>query len=229
MLVIGRQYKKSEVFPFYVRLKGGTTREALDEFIAQPAAHQRRLKVLGGHVNFGLHRYFDNYTYLTLFRDPVKRIVSLYSMALSDPRYYLHNIVITNRMKLKDFVSSGLSPELNNGQTRMIAGAENVKFGECTDAMLTLAKKNFDTFYPVFGITERYDESVLLLKHIITGRRLTTGRKTSQRTTCRNKRLTRTRCASSMSIMRWTWNFIAMPTRNFRRCWIDSLPLFKRS
>lgn len=163
MLVIGRQYRKSEVFPFYVRLKGGTTREALEEFVGQPHERKRQLKVLGGHVNFGLHRYYDSYTYLTLFRDPVKRIVSLYSLALSEPRYYLHNIVVSNRMKLRDFVAGGLSPELNNGQTRMIAGAENVRFGECKRDLLDLAKSNLDTYYPVFGVTERYDESVLLL------------------------------------------------------------------
>jgi hypothetical protein len=164
MLVIGRQYRKSEVFPFYVRLKGGTTREALEEFIGRPSERKRELKVLGGHVNFGLHKYYDNYTYLTMFRDPVKRIVSLYSLALTEPRYYLHNIVVSHRMKLRDFVGSGLSPELNNGQTRMIAGAENVRFGECKRDLLDLAKSNLDAYYPVFGITERYDESVLLLK-----------------------------------------------------------------
>jgi len=165
MQVLRRQYKASQVFPFYVKLKGGSTREALEEFIALPDERKKQFKVLGGHVHFGLHRHFDRYTYLTLFRDPVKRIVSLYTLALTSPRHYLHNIVVSNRMKLADFVGSGISPELNNGLTRMISGVEKVKFGGCTRELLEQAKHHLDAHYPVFGITERYDESVLLMKH----------------------------------------------------------------
>jgi hypothetical protein len=163
-LILNRQYKIDELFLFYVRSKGGTTREALDEFLSLSKEQKQTYKVLGGHFHFGLHRFYDKYTYITLFRNPVKRIVSLYSIALTVPEYYLHNIVIANRMSLKDFVGNGLSPELNNGQTRMISGVEQVPFGKCTREMLNLAKKNFDENYPIFGITERYDESVLLMK-----------------------------------------------------------------
>jgi hypothetical protein len=162
--VMGRQYRRAQIYDCYVRVKGGTTREALDEFLGWPLERKRGLKVLGGHLYFGLHRFYERYAYLTMFRDPVKRVVSLYSLALSNPGYYLHNLVISNRMKLKDFVGSGLSPELNNGQTRMLSGVEGVRFGECTREMFELARHNLDTHYPVFGITERYDESVLLMR-----------------------------------------------------------------
>lgn len=162
--VMARQYKRAEINDCYVRVKGGTTREALEEFLGWPLERKRRLKVLGGHLSFGLHRFYDRYTYLTMFRDPVKRVVSLYSLALSNPGYYLHNLVMSNQMKLKDFVGSGLSPELNNGQTRMLSGVEGVKFGECTREMFELARHNLDNYYPVFGITERYDETVLLMQ-----------------------------------------------------------------
>lgn len=162
--IMARQYKRSEIYECYVRVKGGTTKEAVDEFIGWPTERKQRLKVLGGHINFGLHRFYDRATYLTMFRDPIKRIVSLYSLAISDPGYYLHNLVISNQMKLKDFVGSGLSPELNNGQTRMLAGVEGVKFGECTRETFELAKHNLDTYYPLFGITDRYEETVLLMQ-----------------------------------------------------------------
>lgn len=162
--VMARQYKRAEIYDFYVRVKGGTTKEALDEFLGWPPERKQRMKVLGGHISFGLHKFYDSYAYLTMFRDPVKRVVSLYSLALSNPGYYLHNLVLSNQMKLKDFVGSGLSPELNNGQTRMLSGVEGVKFGECTREMFELARHNLDTYYPVFGITERYDETVLLMQ-----------------------------------------------------------------
>ena len=57
MQVLRRQYKRSQVCPFYVKSKGGSTQEALEEFIALPAERKQRFKVLGGHVHFGLHRH----------------------------------------------------------------------------------------------------------------------------------------------------------------------------
>jgi len=164
MLVMERQYKNSQIFPFYVWKKGGTTQDALESFVNMPPEKKAKYKVLGGHVPFGLHKFYDQYSYLTLFRDPVKRIISLYSLALSDTGYYLHNIVVSNNMSLKEFVASGISPELNNGQVRMLGGFQDIRFNHCTRDMLEMAKLNFDYYYPVFGITERYDESVLLMQ-----------------------------------------------------------------
>lgn len=164
MLTLKRQYNNDHIYSFYVRLKGGSTRESLQEFVDLSDQQKQQYKVLGGHVNFGLHRFYKEYTYITLFRDPVKRAISLYSLALADPTYYLHNIVFSNNMTLRDFVTSGISPELDNGQTRMLAAAENIPFGRCSPQLLQQAKDNVNRYYPVFGITERYDETVLLLQ-----------------------------------------------------------------
>ncbi|MCP4155351.1 MAG: sulfotransferase family 2 domain-containing protein, partial [bacterium] len=159
---ISKEYSPYEMFHFYVRKKAGNIREAMEEFTALPQDKKQQLKLLVGHTSFGIHRFFDRFTYITLFRDPIERLVSYYFHVLNNDEHYLHNIVMTNRMKLDDFVCSGISTEFDNDQTRQLAGVENVPFGKCTQEMLDEAKRNFEENYTVFGITERFDESLML-------------------------------------------------------------------
>lgn len=63
--------------------------------------------------------------------------------------------------------------ELDNGMTRLIAGSETDLFinrtpiGECTNDLLELAIANLNSHFSVVGITERFDESFLLLCHLM--------------------------------------------------------------
>jgi hypothetical protein len=115
-------------------------------------------------MSYGLHRYCDRYTYIALFRDPVDRVVSYYYYIIKQPGHYLHNIVLANRMRLEEFVSAGLSTEFDNIQTRQISGIEGVPYGTCTEKMLETAKLNLIRQYAVAGLTERFDETIILMK-----------------------------------------------------------------
>lgn len=162
--ILERQYRRDEQFYFYVREKFGNTDEAQAEFERMPEERRRRLKVVQGHMGFGLHRHFERYTYITLFREPVSRLVSYYFYILKEPGHYLHNLVIGNRMRLEEFATAGLSAELDNAATRQISGASGVPYGGCTEKMLETAKLNLVRQYAVAGLTERFDETALLLK-----------------------------------------------------------------
>jgi hypothetical protein len=70
---------------------------------------------------------------------------------------------MSNQMRLEKFVASGLTTEIDNAQTRQVSGIQNVPFGKCTEQMLDIAKANLIKSYEVFGITEMFDESVLLM------------------------------------------------------------------
>src|SRR5690606_10545236 len=63
---------------------------------------------------------------------------------------------------LKAYVLSGISPELDNGQTKAISG-NFTHYGCCTREDLEAAKSNLREWFTVTGITERYDESLLLM------------------------------------------------------------------
>jgi len=68
-------------------------------------------------------------------------------------------------MSLADYVSSKLNPQLDNGQVRLLSGiAEDIPFGGCSSAMLHRAKENLRKHFTVIGLTERFDDSLHLMK-----------------------------------------------------------------
>lgn len=163
--IMKQRFSEDEQFFFYVREKAGNIREAMSEFEELPQEKRQKLKLLQGHTSFGIHRNFPSHTYVTLLRDPVERIISYYYYILRLPDHYLHKVVLNSKMKLADFVTSGLSAELDNIQTRQLSGIHPGDNGKCNRQMLETAKANLLSHYAVFGITERFDETLILMKN----------------------------------------------------------------
>jgi hypothetical protein len=126
-------------------------------------------KAVLGHMSYGAHRYLRGKAhYVTMLRDPISRIISYY--------YYLierggksQEYIEKNDLDVADFVRDGLLwhkvQHTNNLQTRLLSGAGNtVPFGECREGMLDRAKKNVRERLVVVGLTNRFDDSVLLMR-----------------------------------------------------------------
>jgi hypothetical protein len=57
---------------------------------------------------------------------------------------------------------------MDNMQTRLLSGVwTDLGFGECDEETLTLAKQNLRERFCVVGLTERFDETLLLLKRAL--------------------------------------------------------------
>lgn len=159
--IMKRQYEPQAVFS----LRAQHT-QRVDAFKQLPEARKRTIQVLAGHVRFGLHQDLPQpSTYITLLRDPVERVISHYYYVLRRPDHYLHETVTSQNMTLQDYVSSGICSELNNDQTKILAGIEHkIAFGQCPPEMLAMAKHNIHNYFTLVGFTERFDETVILLK-----------------------------------------------------------------
>jgi len=116
-----------------------------------------------GHISVGLHHHIPNIRYVTCLRHPVARLVSHYHHALSDPTHYLHRDVVSRKLALADYVSSGLSGELSNGMTRMLAGVADFHHTIVTEQTLALAKSNIETLFDGVILSESFDPGILLL------------------------------------------------------------------
>lgn len=124
----------------------------------------QRIRLLKGHMPFGLHTYLRGRSrYITLLRHPAERVVSHYYYVKRRPAHELHQLV-TGGMSLADYASAGLSGELDNGQVRLLSGHDqDIPCGHCTRDLLNTAKRNIEQHFAVVGLTERFDESLVLM------------------------------------------------------------------
>lgn len=141
-------------------------KDSIEEIKKMSTQDVDRIDLLKGHVPFGLHKYFSrDCTYVTMLRNPTDRLVSHYRYAAGKQDHYLHKIIVNRKMSLMDYVSSGISEEMDNVMVRMLSNhLFDVPYGGCTEEMLKVAKNNMQKNFSVIGIAERFDESVLLMK-----------------------------------------------------------------
>lgn len=121
--------------------------------------HYEHLECIYGHFFFGIHQYMKkSFTYLTLLRDPIEQIISLYYFIRRSPNHGLYSLA--QNLDLKDFITANnaaIQGQMNNPQTRFISGSTS-------SPDLEIAKYNLQRYFSVVGITERFDESVYLMK-----------------------------------------------------------------
>ncbi|MBP0028077.1 sulfotransferase family 2 domain-containing protein [Roseofilum sp. Guam] len=167
--IIERQYSSDEVFTIH----GVNPQKHIDEFKKWSLLDKNRIKVVKGHMNFGLHESIGKpATYITILRHPIDRAISTYYYVLRSPSHHLYEYVTSKNISLQDFVCDGLFTDMDNGQTRRLSGIsvgqfpgyKEVKFGECYPELLEQAKDNIDKNFAAIGIQEKFDESILMMK-----------------------------------------------------------------
>jgi hypothetical protein len=130
------------------------------------------LELVGGHVPYGLDELIPRpVAYVTMLRDPVRRIVSHYWYVLDEPDHYLHEAVAGVGMTLRDYAEAGadLSPELENGQLRLFSARSRTMLrpdGACLEEAKAALRE-----FAVVGTTERFDESLVAMQHALGLRR----------------------------------------------------------
>ncbi|MBK4728694.1 sulfotransferase family 2 domain-containing protein [Oxynema sp. CENA135] len=166
--VIIRQYKSECVF------QTNNIRESKNELIKISDVNKQKIKVIKGHMEFGWHKLLpQNSTYITMLRDPVERVISFYYYILNCPAHYLYEIVTQQKISLNEFINSGMSAKIENCQTRLLSGKEELlqkpfaTSQKCTYEWLDSAKENLSKYFIAFGITERFDESLIFFQATI--------------------------------------------------------------
>ena len=165
--VILRQYDPGSVFTI-----GLPVDKSIREFKNLPENRRAQIRLLEGHMPFGLHTYLPHpSTYFSFMRDPVDRVVSIYYYIVSTPQHYLHERLTARKMSFEDFINAGMTTEVDNGQTRLLSGEGfSLPYGECTSELLDAARRNIESNFCLVGITERFDQALLVLRRIFSWR-----------------------------------------------------------
>jgi len=152
--------------------------EHIHEMKKLAASSNNNIKAVEGHIGFGLHSVFpQNFIYITMLRNPIERVLSSFYHQRRNWQVYQEDWM---NITLEEFLSK--QPCFSyNLQTRYLSGFEfnqqlqgkwavsslfDLSLNEyevtCTNEMLEAAKRNLRDHY--FGLTERFDESLLLFR-----------------------------------------------------------------
>ncbi|EIJ43412.1 nucleoside-diphosphate-sugar epimerase [Beggiatoa alba B18LD] len=136
--------------------------EAL-EIAKQKAQHA---KIIYGHITFWIHNTLgiahEQTRYFTLLRDPIERVISLYSHYARHPDTPYHTM-IQQGMSLYAFLEKQITFETNNHMTRTIVGYQEMGFLD-NPHVLNLAIKRLHNRFGFVGLSDRFEESIQILK-----------------------------------------------------------------
>ncbi|MDQ3199163.1 MAG: sulfotransferase family protein [Verrucomicrobiota bacterium] len=154
--IIEWQYNPLTIFtmdPYRIRATAERLR-ALSE------ARRRKLRMVRGHLYYGVHEYLpQGAAYFTLLREPVARVLSAYHFILRRPLNPLHRKLKKEQLSVEDCVRQ--FPERQNMQCKFIAGVKEATAG--AERLLDIAKENLTKSFSVVGISERFEESLMLM------------------------------------------------------------------
>jgi translation elongation factor EF-G len=160
--VSNNQYSKSQIY------NAGIIREDKDfeKFKILSPQKQEKIAFIRGHMYYGFHRYIEQpSTYIVLLRNPVDRVISHYYHALRDTDHYLHQQVIEKNLSLEDYTLRPISHEMDNGQTRSIAGVgSRPPIGGITPEIFQTAKDNLSINFSIVGVLDHFDEFLIMLR-----------------------------------------------------------------
>ena len=125
-----------------------------------PPQRLKRTLVFKGHMLFGLHKILPQpATYITVLRDPIDRVMSAFYFMRSYKLHPLYWKFRREKWTLEDFVRR--LPR-DNVQCKIVAGAEYNS--PCTEEIFEQAKENLFRHFSVVGLSERFEESLALMK-----------------------------------------------------------------
>lgn len=164
--IISRQYRARELYQVYKwRKEKPTTR-----FMQMPEAERARYKAIVGHLYYGFHRHVPHPTcYVTLLRDPVSRILSSYTYALRHKNFRRHERYVAGLVSWEEHLTN--HPAGTRQITRIAGGDDTViqvrRNPDVPPDILETAIANLEADFSFVGLQERYDESLLMMRHVL--------------------------------------------------------------
>ena len=137
----------------------------VEEFLKMSESKRYSYNLIKGHRAHELVDYVaPECLKVTVFREPIDRVVSHYYYAKGKVDHYLHRRIVEGEMDLAEYVKSGVSAELSNWYTVHFSGlsAEEVKINPekaAKEAMQIVRGK-----YDIVGFLEEFDAFLSQLK-----------------------------------------------------------------
>jgi hypothetical protein len=179
---------EKEYSPFRIyTIEGKGSEWSIDHLKRLPEWRRAALRVVKGHMSFGLHEFLPQpSTYITFLRDPVERCISAYAYSKGNRLNPFHRRINQENLDLAQFLA--ITPWNNNLQCKAIAGLDRREYRPLsffremlqpgakgpdpgmdrwsTPETLQRAKENLERYFGFVGLTEHFTESLVLLKYL---------------------------------------------------------------
>jgi len=140
-----------------------TTCHSWEEYCALSEAEKSRLLGVMGHMPMGAHRELSQEAeYITFFREPSARVLSLYRYVFRKEDHYLYEQATKEQFSLGRFLDVAPALEVENGMVKALLFPEQQPERAADESHLQTALENLETYFPVFGLTHEFDASVCL-------------------------------------------------------------------
>ena len=158
VLILGRLFKWNKTLSYY-------SAQGRKNHVDFSAAYKNKFDLSYGHIPFipdqGLERGIEYFTFL---RKPRERLLSGYKYLKGDKDHGIEKATaVADTYLLKDFLKQGVIKNFDNLMVRYLSNNIEKAYLEINEADLELAIKNFDTYFQIFGLTEYFNESLVLL------------------------------------------------------------------
>lgn len=164
--IIMKQYNPTEILNLYTanpEYFKNFNFEFIKQIFEEKNQLQKMFKIIIGHYKFGIHNFLNtqNTLYIAFLRNPFDQYISMYNHLISDSRFW--NLSNNKLTELSEFIEFKLT---HNIQTFLISGVSDFSILENNpDYVLAEAIKNIDKHFMFIGLTEYFDESLIIIKY----------------------------------------------------------------
>ena len=136
-----------------------------------PEAVRGKIQVFAGHCYADVRDFLPRPSrMLTMLRDPVRREISTFHQVrrTQDSTSCASGQTKTEPLTMQAYFTSEAYAGQDNQQTRLLAGLHEedaALSGACDEETFLRAMHNLDTQFESVGLTEQYDQSVMLMRH----------------------------------------------------------------
>jgi len=157
-----QNYRASQVFLHYDRTSNFNH---LGDLALLSAEAKSKLKLVMGHFGYSAKRQLpDQFIAAAMMRDPVQRLISHYKHTVT----YGHKFRdLEQKPTLASYLDRLERTHADNLQARLISGLVGESRRVSGDELLDRAMENLERRFALVGITERFDESVLLFSDLL--------------------------------------------------------------
>lgn len=162
--IVKRQYSESEFLSYYPRPWMTNIEKEIQELMNDFPKGNIQLKAVFGHFVYGIHKGITRpYRYITFVRNPAERYLSgfYHVMRLQED---VKKIFFPSGLDLNTFIKN---KETHNHLIYFFTGIPREQIEKHSEEAIAIAKENILREYLFVGLTEKFDESIIILKKLL--------------------------------------------------------------